>query len=186
MAYAEAVRFEEHRGAHLRGSVGVVQPSRLVHLSLFTRSIPDSIAFYTKDLGMRLSDRVDDDVAFIHAVHGSDHHLIALGRSDGPGLHHCSWEVGSINEIGQGAAQMEAAGYGRGWGLGRHVPASNYFRYVRDPWGSYSEYAADMDYIPAELEWVPGNHKDEDSFYQWGPPPPEDFATNHETAPVAA
>ena len=45
-------------------------------------------------LGLRLSDRSGDGVAFMHGIHGSDHHMIALAKSDGPGLHHLSWDVG--------------------------------------------------------------------------------------------
>lgn len=80
----------------------------------------------------------------MHGIHGSDHHLIAFSRSSAPGLHHCSWDVSDINQIGMGAMQMADKGYSRGWGLGRHVLGSNYFHYVRDPWGSYSEYSADI------------------------------------------
>jgi catechol 2,3-dioxygenase len=76
--------------------------------------------------------------------------------------------------------QMASAGFDRGWGMGRHVLGSNYFHYVRDPWGSYAEYSADMDYIPEETDWADGDHSLEDSFYQWGPPPPEDFVRNYE------
>ena len=40
-----------------------------------------------------------------------------------------------IDDIGIGAA-MADKGYHKGWGLGRHVLGSNYFHYVRDPWGA--------------------------------------------------
>jgi hypothetical protein len=69
----------------------------------------------------------------MHGPHGSDHHLMALAASDGAGLHHASWDVGSFDDIGLGSQQMSQAGYSKGWGLGRHVLGSNYFRYVRDP-----------------------------------------------------
>ena len=53
---------------------------------------------------------------------------------------------------------------------------------VEDPWGSYAEYSSDVDYIPVEHDWKAGDHPPEDSFYVWGPTPPEDFAFNHEAA----
>ena len=118
----------------------------------------------------------------MHGVHGSDHHMIAFVKSDGPGLHHLSWDVGSINDIGVGASHMAEKGFAYGWGLGRHVLGSNYFHYVRDPWGSYAEYSCDIDYIPVTQDWKDGDHPPEDSFYQWGPNPPEDFAHNFEVA----
>ena len=86
--------------------------------------------------------------------------------------------VGSINEIG--ALQTSDAGFDRGWGVGRHVLGSNYFCYVRDPWGSYSEYSADIDYIPAGVDWPSGDHLAEDAIYLWGPAMPEDFIVNYE------
>jgi hypothetical protein len=70
--------------------------------------------------------------------------------------------------------------YAEGWGLGRHVFGSNYFHYVRDPWGSYCKYSCEMDYIPAGSEWDGGDHGGEDAFYIWGPTPPADFAVHKE------
>ncbi len=137
-------------------------------------------------LGLRLSDRSGDMIAFMHGIHGSDHHMIAFVKADGPGLHHLSWDVPSINEIGLGAMQMADKGYVAGWGLGRHVLGSNYFHYVRDPWGSYAEYSSDIDYIPVDQDWKSGDHPPEDSFYVWGPTPPADFAFNHEFATLGA
>ena len=124
-------------------------------------------------------------IAFLHGAHASDHHLVAFAKSNAPGFHHCSWDVGSLHDVGLGAEQMRDRGYSRGWGVGRHVLGSNYFYYVRDPWGSYSEYSYDIDFIPADLDWPAADHPPEDSFYVWGPPVPEDFLTNFEAAPRA-
>ena len=52
-----------------------------------------AIRFYGEVLGLRLSDRSGDMIAFMHGIHGSDHHMIAFVKSDGPGLHHLSWDV---------------------------------------------------------------------------------------------
>lgn len=167
-------------GAPKRSQAPAVQPTRLAHCLVFTRDVPAAIAFYSQVLGLRLSDRSGNDIAFMHGIHGSDHHLMAFARSNAPGLHHCSWDVRSINEIGLGAMQMAGKGFSAGWGLGRHVLGSNYFHYVRDPWGSYSEYSSDMDYIPADQDWQAGDHDAEDAFYVWGPTPPADWTHNHE------
>ena len=168
--------------AQSRSKVAVVQPRRLAHMLIFTRDIPKAIMFYGEALGLRLSDRSGDMIAFMHAIHGSDHHVIAFVKSEGPGLHHLSWDVGSVNDIGIGAMQMADKGFSAGWGLGRHVLGSNYFHYVRDPWGSYAEYSSDVDYIPVDHDWKSADHPPADSFYVWGPTPPVDFAFNHELA----
>ena len=53
-------------------------------------------------------------------------------------------------------SRWRAQGFAHGWGVGRHVIGSNYFRYVRDPWGSFAEYSADIDFIPADVDWKAG------------------------------
>lgn len=157
-----------------------VQPRRLSHALMFSPDVLGAIQFYEDALGLRLSDRSEDVVAFMHGAHGSDHHLIALAKSNGPGLHHTSWDVANIDEVGLGMEQMLGAGYTRGWGVGRHVLGSNYFYYVRDPWGSYCEYSYDIDFVPGDFNWVSANSPPEDSFYVWGPAVPADFVTNFE------
>lgn len=165
-----------------RSQVHKVRPRRMTHALFFTTDAPRAIAFYEEALGMRVSDRSGDAVVFMHGVHGSDHHMLAMLQSDGPGLHHSSWDVGGIDEIGLGMEQLLSAGYSQGWGLGRHVLGSNYFYYARDPWGSYAELSFDIDYVPADHHWVAANHPPEDSFYVWGPAVPPEFGTNFETA----
>lgn len=167
-------------GAPLRSHSQFVKPSRLAHVLVFTADVPRAIDFYSRVLGLRLSDRAGDGICFMHGIHGSDHHLVAFAKSSAPGLHHCSWDVGSINDIGRGAMQMADKGFSEGWGLGRHVLGSNYFHYVKDPWGSYSEFSADIDYIPVDHDWEANDVDGEDSIYLWGPELPSDFIVNHE------
>ena len=126
------------RGAPFRREVKRVTPRRLAHVLLFTRDVEKAVQFYTRTLGLRLSDRSGDGIAFLHGIHGSDHHMIAFVTSSAPGLHHLSWDVGSVDDIGRGAMHMLDKGFAKGWGLGRHVLGSNFFHYVGDPWGSLS------------------------------------------------
>jgi catechol 2,3-dioxygenase len=166
--------------APTRSQATNVRPRGLSHVLVFTPDVSRLVDFCNAQLGLRLSDRSGDGICFMHGIHGSDHHLVAFAKSAAPGLHHCSWDVGSVNEIGKGAMQMAEKGYQKGWGLGRHVLGSNYFHYVRDPWDSYSEYSADIDYIPATCDWDAGDYPPEDSIYLWGPELPKDFIVNHE------
>jgi len=167
-------------GATLRSRAQITRPRRLSHIALYTTDVSRKLKFYSSVLGLRLSDRVGEFVAFLHGPHGSDHHMFAMVKSGGPGFHHCSWDVGSVNEIGLGAEQMMAKGYHTGWGVGRHVLGSNYFYYVTDPWGSHTEYSADMDYVPADFDWEAHDHTDEDTFTLWGTQPPSGIMTNFE------
>jgi len=168
------------RGVYGRSSYGKVRPRRLSHVLLFSPDVLRSVSFYENALGLRLSDRSEDGIAFLHARHGSDHHLIAFGRSEAKGWHHSSWDVPDLEHVGRGASQMAAAGYAKGWGTGRHVLGSNYFHYVQDPWGSFAEYSADIDFIPAGGAWDGGDWPPEDSFYLWGPDIPDYFLVNSE------
>ncbi len=166
--------------APARSRVAPVRPRRLSHVLFFSPDVPRMVRFCTEVLGLRLSDGSGDLVAFLHGAHGSDHHLVAFAKSHAPGLHHSSWDVGSFDEVGCGAEQMRAAGFERGWGVGRHVLGSNYFYYVRDPWGSWAEYSFGIEFVPHDLDWPAADHPPEDSFYVWGPALPDDFILNHE------
>jgi catechol 2,3-dioxygenase-like lactoylglutathione lyase family enzyme len=168
--------------APLSSRAPLTRPTRLAHMLIFTPDVDRACRFYTGLLGLGLSDRVGNNIAFLHGRHGSDHHLIAFVRSNARGLHHTSWDVATIDQIGLGARQMADKGFDNGWGLGRHVLGSNYFHYVRDPWGSYAEYSCDIDYIPADVDWHGQDHDPADSFYIWGPEPPRDFTVNHEAS----
>ncbi len=154
------------------------RPRRLGHVLLFTSDVDRQIDFYTRVLGLRLSDRSASIVAFLRCT--TDHHNLAFLASKGPGFHHGSFEVGSVDEIAMGALSMQEAGFEPGWGLGRHVIGSNFFYYIRDPWGSFAEYFHDLDYIPEDCAWQPRDFPERDALYRWGPPVPEDFGLNRE------
>lgn len=186
-AKAEMLVYPEGwQGASSRKTAARTHPRRLSHCLIFTASVDTSLNFYGRTLGLRLSDRSADLVAFMHGIHGSDHHLLAFVKSDAPGFHHCSWDVASIDDIGRGALHMADKGFKEGWGLGRHVLGSNYFHYVRDPWGSFAEYSCDIDYIAKGTEWDAADHEPADSFYLWGPEPPAYFAANLESPSAPA
>jgi hypothetical protein len=140
------------------------------------------LEFYIGVVGLKLSDRAQGIVAFLHTHGGSDHHVLAFLAADRPGFHHASFEVANVDEIGLGAARMLDKGHADGWGFGRHVIGSNFFHYIRDPWMSLAEYFCDIDYIPADADWQPANYAAEDSLYVWGPKPPQSFGVNFEAA----
>lgn len=160
-----------------------ILPTRLAHCLIFTSDVTGAIGYYRDVIGLRLSDHSGGNVAFMHGIHGSDHHLLAFARSSGPGLHHCSWDVSSVDDIGRGALYMADKGYKRGWGVGRHTIGSNYFHYVQDPWGGFSEYSCDIDYIPKGYLWDTRDFADKDALVLWGPAPPSDFVHNYEMDP---
>jgi len=154
------------------------RPRRLGHVLLFTGDLERQLDFYTRVLGMKLTDRSRQVIVFLRCT--TDHHNLAFLVSKGPGFHHGSFEVGNVDEIAMGAAKMQEAGWQPGWGLGRHVIGSNFFYYIRDPWGSFAEYFHDLDYIPEHCAWEPRDFPEAEALYRWGPPVPEDFGRNRE------
>ncbi|HEY7062931.1 MAG TPA: VOC family protein [Chloroflexota bacterium] len=153
-------------------------PRRLGHVMLFSPDIERQRAFYVDVLGLKLSDRVPGLAAFLRC--SADHHNVALVASDRPGFHHASFEVGGIDEIALGAERMRERGWEPAWGLGRHAIGSNFFYYTKDPWGSYAEYYADLDYIPDDCAWQARDWDPQYALMVWGPAPPDDFIHNKE------
>ena len=159
-----------------------VNPRRLGHVLQFTPDVDRKIDFYTRMLGMRVADRVGEMIAFMYLQGGSDHHVVALAKSDGPGLHHASFEMANADHISLNAQRMVDKGHRSHWGFGRHVIGSNFFHYMRDPWDGLIEFFSDIDYIPGDCAWEAGEWPEQDSLYLWGPALPEDFVTNYELA----
>ncbi|QIB66915.1 VOC family protein [Kineobactrum salinum] len=163
-----------------REQTELARPMRLGHVLVFSPDVDRSVQFYTQALGLGLSDRARDVIAFCCARRNSDHHILAFAKSNGVGFHHGSFQVTDPDDVGRaGAALLEKSGRGD-WGFGRHTIGSNYFHYIQDPWGSWFEYYTDMDYIDDYALWTPTNYGMEDSLANWGPPVPEDFVHNYE------
>jgi hypothetical protein len=92
-------------------------------------------------------------------------------------LHHTSWQVDDIDEVGRGAMHMLQDHPERHvWGMGRHYIGSNFFWYLRDPAGNFTEYYSDMDCIIDDQLWKPEVFDmGPKSLFSWGPPPPPSF-----------
>ena len=160
------------------------KPLRLGHILVFTPDVMRSVAFMTGVLGMGLSDRAQEVIAFTCARQNSDHHIVAFAKSPGVGFHHASFQVADPDEVGRGGRALLAKA-GRGdWGFGRHTIGSNFFHYIQDPWGSWFEYYSDMDHIDDYSLWTPTNYGLEDSLANWGPEVPGDFVHNYEVDPA--
>jgi len=161
----------------------IARPRRLGHVMLFTTDLKAKVDLYTNTLGMRLSDTMGGDaVAFMRNGNGGDHHVIALAQADSAGMHHASFEFGTVDDIGTAAANMITKGHKHCWGFGRHVVGSNYFHYFRDPWGGIVEHFADIDVIDEEQDWQAKDWPLEGNFARWvsDGPVPDDFLVNSE------
>lgn len=151
-----------------------VRPRRLGHVVFASTDQARSETFFRDGIGLKVSDAVPGLATFFRC--STDHHNVLVQQGPVPYLHHTSWEVEDIDEIGRGAMALLADHPERHlWGLGRHHIGSNFFWYFKDPAGNYSEYYADMDCILDDDAWVAQVFGDEHGLYSWGPPPPATF-----------
>lgn len=153
---------------------GPVRPRKLGHVVLGSTDQETSQRFFTEGIGLKVSDTVPGVAAFLRC--STDHHNVLVQGAPVDFLHHTSWQVDDLDEVGRGAtAMLEADPERHVWGLGRHAIGSNFFWYLKDPAGNFSEYYSDLDCIVDDALWTPGVWEDARSLYQWGPPPPVSF-----------
>ncbi|HTF54704.1 MAG TPA: VOC family protein [Pseudonocardia sp.] len=132
-----------------------VRPRRLGHVSIGSTDRPATMRFFTDGIGFKVSDDVGDLATFMRC--STDHHNVVVNAAPVNFLHHTSWEVDDVDEIGRGAQNLLAGHPERHvWGLGRHYVGSNFFYYFRDPAGNFTEYYSDMDEILDDQLWQPG------------------------------
>jgi catechol 2,3-dioxygenase-like lactoylglutathione lyase family enzyme len=153
---------------------GPVRPRKLGHAVLGTTDLDATKDFFVSGLGFKVSDLIKDVGAFLRC--STDHHNMLILSAPVSFLHHTSWQVDDIDEVGRGATAMLAADPQRHvWGLGRHHAGSNFFWYLKDPAGNFSEYYSDMDCIIDDQLWTPEAHEGARGLFNWGPPPPPSF-----------
>jgi catechol 2,3-dioxygenase len=132
------------------------RPTKLTHVVLNASRTDDERAFFIDALGFRLSDSTDM-MEFVRCT--SDHHSLALVRTEGPSLNHMAYEMANIDGLMRGAGRMKQAGYNIEWGLGRHGPGNNVFTYFVEPNGFVTEYTTDVEqvdeatYRPHDVEY---------------------------------
>lgn len=158
-----------------------VRPRKLGHVVLGSTHQEASQRFFTEGIGFKISDEVRGAAAFMRC--STDHHNVLVQSAPVDLLHHTSWQVDDVDEVGRGAAAMlEADPERHVWGLGRHAIGSNFFWYLKDPAGNFSEYYSDIDCIVDDALWKPGVWEGARALYDWGPPPPASFLAPEDLA----
>ncbi|MFH9420638.1 VOC family protein [Streptomyces sp. NPDC017529] len=117
---------------------------RLNHAVLYVRDVERAVAFYTEALGFRVDTEVPGRAAFLSAEGTANDHdlgLFAVGdHAPGPehgrvGLYHLAWEVGTLGELADIAAEL--AGRGALVGATDHLVSKSL--YAKDPDGNEFE-----------------------------------------------
>lgn len=125
------------------------RPLSLTHVVLNSADMPQLSAFFTRVLGLSLSDRTDR-MDFLRC--GADHHTVALAHGNALSLNHAAFEMRDIDSIMYGTGRLLDHGYVVEWGLGRHGPGNNVFSYFVDPDGFAVEYTTEMEQVGEDYE----------------------------------
>lgn len=158
-----------------------VRPRKLGHVVLGSTDQEQTQRFFHEGVGLKISDEVPGLAAFMRC--STDHHNILVTSAPVTYVHHTSWQVDDIDEIGRGATRMlEDHPERHVWGLGRHHIGSNFFWYLKDPAGNFSEYYSDLDCILDDALWKPEVWDESKGLYSWGPPPPPSFIAPEDLA----
>ena len=161
------------------------RPRKLGHVVVGSTDIDASNKFFTEGIGFKVSDSVKGIAHFMRC--SKDHHNLLVQKSPVQFLHHTSWQVADVDEIGLGAHALLSKDPARHvWGFGRHHIGSNFFWYFRDPAGNFSEYYSDLDVIVDDQLWKPQVWEGMRSLYSWGPPPPASFIRPDDLAELMA
>ena len=153
---------------------GPVQPKKLGHAVIGTTDLQATMDFFIKGIGFKASDYIGDQGAFMRC--SVEHHNVLALAAPVNFLHHTSWQVDDIDDVGRGAgAMLDGHPERHVWGLGRHHAGSNFFWYLKDPAGNFCEYYSDMDCIPEGEIWKPEVFEGAQGLFNWGPPPPQSF-----------
>ncbi|WP_040865343.1 VOC family protein [Nocardia exalbida] len=151
-----------------------VRPRKLGHVVMGSVDYEATRRFFTQGLGFKISDEIKDHGAFLRC--STDHHNVLVLKAPVNFLHHTSWQVDDVDDVGRGAtAMLEADADRHVWGLGRHHAGSNFFWYLKDPAGNFSEYYSDMDCVVDDQLWTPEVFEGAKGLFNWGPPPPPSF-----------
>lgn len=165
-------RLNERAPGSMRG--GQVRPRRLGHVVVGSVDVERSEHLFIDLLGFQISDTIRHVGTFVRC--STDHHNLMVAAAPARFLHHTSWQVDDVDEVGRGAAAMVAQDHTRHvWGLGRHNVGGNFFWYLRDPAGNFAEYYSDLDIITEQLRWDPAEWRGKASQCAWAPPAPKNF-----------
>jgi catechol 2,3-dioxygenase-like lactoylglutathione lyase family enzyme len=151
----------------------VGHPRKLGHVNFLTGAIADDVEFYTRVLGMEVTDWLGEGGVWFH-VNG-DHHVMALVDKGYSHFHHLAFDVVDIGQMRVALDHLGRHGRWLGWGPVRHGIGGNIASYVRVVEEEcFVELYCDMEQLEADHEprrWP----DDRFSSNTWGPLPPRSY-----------
>jgi catechol 2,3-dioxygenase-like lactoylglutathione lyase family enzyme len=148
-------------------------PRKLGHVNSLTGNLAALIGFYCDALGMRVTDRLGDEGAWLHV--NADHHTLALVGKGYPHFHHLAFELIDWGELRVALDHLAQHGRWLAWGPVRHGLGRNLAAYVRIPEEDcFVEVFSDMEQLEPDHEprdWPDDAH----SSNTWGILPPRSY-----------
>lgn len=81
-----------------------IKPRKLGHTVIGTVDLAATMKFFTEGIGFKVSDYISDKGAFMRC--SVDHHNVLALAAPVNFLHHTSWQVDDIDDVGRGAKAM--------------------------------------------------------------------------------
>ncbi len=171
LPYRESAPWVPH--ARPAGERNVGAPRKLGHVNFLTGAMSEQVDFYTRVLGMEITDWLGDDGVWFHV--NSDHHVMALIDKGSAHFHHLAFDVVDIGQMRAALDHLGRHGRWLGWGPTRHGVGGNIASYVRIVEEEcFVELYCDMEQLEADHEprrWP----DDRFSSNTWGPLPPRSY-----------
>jgi catechol 2,3-dioxygenase-like lactoylglutathione lyase family enzyme len=104
-------------------------PRKLGHVNFLTGAIADLTEFYTRELGMAVTDHLGDGGVWFH-ING-DHHVMAAVDKGHSHFHHLAFDVVDIGQMRETLDHLARHGRWLAWGPTRHGIGGNIASYVR-------------------------------------------------------
>ena len=140
--------FSEYTFADRDRRLHGLMPRKLGHVAFVTPELRRLVAFYTDQLGFRVSDWRPETAYFLRC--NSDHHAINFFADDASKLHHIAFELRDWSELHRACDFLAQNGRVLEWGPSRHIVGHNIACYHRDPDGSLVELYTELDQMKDE------------------------------------
>ena len=125
-----------------------VGPLKLGHVAFVVESPQDTAAFYSKVLGFRVSDWIDDFFVFMRC--NIDHHTVNFIRGGTAKLHHMAFELKDFIHLQNSCDLFGQKKVPIIWGPLRHGPGHNIATYHRNPDDQVIELFCELDQMVDE------------------------------------
>jgi catechol 2,3-dioxygenase len=175
--FAKALTFHDPDGHRISYGIEVDDSScadqpiaRLQHLVIGSTNAARMVDFYTNIIGLRESDRVEDDggdlrTSFMRT--DDEHHSFAVFQTSENRIDHHCYELEDWNAIRDWGDRFAAKRIPIKWGPGRHGPGNNLFMFIHDPDGNWVELSAELKIVQPEESMGRWRHE-EHTLNSWG------------------